>query len=343
MTRFGGGVFSILLVLLVSLLLATFTTHAYVAARGMHYLAEGNQILRHRSIIEGQAGDPWQYRVLSAYLIEGFIHLLNLASVPSSHVLAFIGLRFILDSAIFLAAFVYFRRLGVTLPNALIGILLFAWGVSYSHYDSDLQFSTFFDILFYLLAGIAMISGRTSWIFVITALAALNRETSGLIPFMYLSAGLIVPAASSRLQVVGRFVLLLALYLIVFVGLRMAYGDQTLIVPHGHAPGLALLGYNLFRSVSWWQCLATLSVIPVLACAGYSKWPTHLRVFFWTVVPAWFLIHLVGAVIAETRLLLVPQVLVFIPGLMIWAQQSARGEPLKMGELTEEFNLGKQY
>ena len=60
--------------------------------------------------------------------------------------------------------------------------------------------------------------------------------------------------------------------------------------------------------------LTILLVTPLLALLGYARWPASLRVFFWTVVPLWFFIHAVGAVMAETRLLLVPQALIFIPG-----------------------------
>ena len=50
---------------------------------------------------------------------------------------------------------------------------------------------------------------------------------------------------------------------------------------------------------------------------GYRKWPLELRAFFWVIVPVWFLVHAFGSVMAETRLLLVPQAMVFIPGALL--------------------------
>jgi len=312
------------LVLAASLILATLTTGAYIRARGLEYLLEGNQIQRHQLMIEGNAGNPWQYRVLSAYLVEGLVRLFQAFGLSGPHVLAFIIFRFGQDTAVFLAAVLYFRKLGISLPHAMLGIVILAWGMSYSHYDSDLQFSTFFDILFCLLAGIAIISNRSFWILAITVFAAVNRETSGLIPFMYLAAALVTPPRTSRARAISFFGLNLGLYVLVFVSLRLAYGEQTVLVPYGHAPGLPLLRYNLFRSITWWQCLVTLSVVPPLALVSYRNWPAQLRAFFWAVVPVWFLIHLVAAVLAETRLLLVPQALVFIPGALVFAQEASR-------------------
>jgi hypothetical protein len=47
---------------------------------------------------------------------------------------------------------------------------------------------------------------------------------------------------------------------------------------------------------------------------SYQTWPRALKIFFWVVVPAWFGVHFFTALVAETRLLLVPLALVFIPG-----------------------------
>jgi hypothetical protein len=54
----------------------------------------------------------------------------------------------------------------------------------HSHHGSDFQFNTFFDIMFYLLAGLVVFAGRYKWIVPITILGALNRETSALIPVL---------------------------------------------------------------------------------------------------------------------------------------------------------------
>jgi hypothetical protein len=148
-------------------------------------------------------------------------------------------------------------------------------------------------------------------------LAALNRETSGLIPFLLLAVSVFVHREGAWRKVMPVFTSAFLIYVAVFVGLRLFYGSRELLVPYGHHPGLDLLQYNLFRMVTWRQLIATLSIIPFIAVIGYYRWPFHLQVFFWVIVPIWFLVHAVGSVMAETRLFLVPQAMVFIPGALL--------------------------
>ena len=121
--------------------------------------------------------------------------------------------------------------------------------------------------------------------------------------------------------------LALACYVGVFLGLRLLYGAQDLMLPYGHKPGLDILAYNLLRSVTFEQMLATLGVIPLVAALGYRQWPATLRAFFWTLVPLWLVIHAGMAVLAETRLLLVPQALVLIPAALFACGFKPAAEP----------------
>ena len=62
------------------------------------------------------------------------------------------------------------------------------------------------------------------------------------------------------------------------------------------------------------MCRTSASVISSVALCSYRHWPLQLRVSFWTIVPLWLVVHSLAAVLAEARLLLLPQALVFIPG-----------------------------
>jgi hypothetical protein len=66
--------------------------------------------------------------------------------------------------------------------------------------------------------------------------------------------------------------------------------------------------------ITWEQLLATLGIVPILAVLTYGRWPKALRIFFWVIVPIWVGVHFVAALVAETRLMLVPQALVFTRG-----------------------------
>ena len=307
----------ILAIAAIALSLGLFTTIAHVGQLGVYYLEEGGQLGRHLAVLQGQAGNPWQYRVLAPHLIEGIIALFKQLAIPYPTAVAFVFSRVVLDTFVLLLAYEYYRRLGLPLPHALLGMAVLAWGISYSHYDSDLQFNTFFDVIFYLLAALCILQGRYRWIIPITLLAALNRETSGLIPFLLPAAVWAARPGSVRrvLPIAGAA---LATYVAVWAGLRLAYGSQELFIPYGHRPGLELLQYNLLRTVTWWQLIATLNIVPLIGLLAYRRWPPQLRAFFWTIVPVWFVVHALGAVMAETRLFLVPQALVFIPA-ALWA------------------------
>ncbi len=311
------------IIILIALLLGMFTTSEYVKGIGIEYLEHGNQINRHLAVLEGHAGNPWQYRVLAPYLISVVLEIFKNLHIPHYIAASFIFFRVVLDTLILLLSYAYYRKLGLSLPHALIGMAILAWGMSYSHYDSDLQYSTFFDIIFYLLAGLCILKGRFIWIIPITLLAALNRETSVFIPLLPLLVAIFVLPKGSLRKAIPVFATAFAIYIVIFSALRIVYGQQHLLTPYGHQPGLDLLQYNLFRIMTWRQLIATLSVIPLIALIGYKKWPLQLRVFFWAIVPIWFVVHLFGAVMAETRLFLVPQALVFIPGaLLVLAQQA---------------------
>lgn len=302
------------IIVTVGLLLGLFSTSEYVIARGVDYIdAEGSQIQRHQAVIDGYAGNPWQYRVLAPFLVSITLKIFEVLHIPRYVAVSFIFFRVIQDTCLLLLSYLYYRKLGISWLYAILGMVLLAWGMSYSHYDSDLSFNTFFDVIFYLLAGLCILQGRFIWIIPITFFAALNRETSGLIPFLLISFSVFVLPKESLKKTIPIFITALVTFIVIFFGLRFIYGQQGLFVPYGHHPGLDLLQYNLFRAVTWQRLIATLSIIPLIAIIGYRRWPLPLHVFFWVIVPIWVAIHALNAVMAETRLFLVPQAMIFIP------------------------------
>ena len=284
---------------------------------GLRFLDDGLQTRRHTRVIQGKAGSPWQYRVLPEYMVEALIRLVGKLGIGHPNALAFIAFRLFQNFLLFVLAAAYYRRLGLSTYVTLIGLSLLAWGMTQSLYRSDLQFNTYFDVVFYLAAGLAIASGRVWWIVPITLLAALNRETSGLIPVMTLAAGLSFgadrkPHVAATPAIVAA--VSLALFIAVFLALRASYGWQPTVLAYGHRFGIDLFTYNVGRYVTWINLFATLGLLPIMAVASIRSWPPVLRRFFWTLVPVWVLVHLIAAVMAETRLFLVPHALVIIPG-----------------------------
>ena len=219
-------------------------------------------------------------------------------------------------TTLFLLCAIVFSLFTVLVQVRELGIT-YLEGMSQALYDSDLQFNTYFDVVFYLAAALAIVNKQYGWILPITILAALNRETSGLIPLMLAVAGLSrdVPQESKR-----RLFLIAALSLtssgIIFAGLRLLLGPRELFLPYGQQLGLKFVLYNLKRPITWMQMFGVLGLLPLLNWISRHHWPHVLHSFFWTAAPIWFLIHLLGSIMAEARLFLVPFALLFVPGAM---------------------------
>ena len=302
------------MLLALAIALGAFTTSQYVHNLSLEYLEHGEQWQRYLAILNGHAGNPWQYRVLAPYLIKLVMSWGRHFEIAQPVVMSFIGFRVFQDSCVLLLAYAYYRRLGLAIGPALLGLGCLAWSMSYSQHNSDLQFSTFFDVMFYLLAGWCIAVGRLTWIIPLMLFAALNRETSALIPVLLFSSSVYAMEAGAWRRVLPLVSAAAAVYVAVFLGLRGLYGHQTLLVPDGHHIGLDMLKYNLTRSETWSELLVCLGVVPLAAAFSYRHWPMQLKVSLWTIVPLWLAVHTVAAVLAEARLLLVPQALVFIPG-----------------------------
>jgi hypothetical protein len=280
----------------------------------------------HQEMLEGVAGNPWQYRILADWMIDPVINLFVARDVLNPKPSAFIVFRFLQCLLIFLAAGVYYRKLGLSLVANLLGLSMLAWGMSHSLYNSDLSYNVFFDIAFYLIAAVLIMDGRFVWIPLLMIPAALNRETSLLIPFMLLSfAYFSDKSVKSMRSVIILTTVSMTVFLLVFVGLRNYYGEQPFLTADGYYPGIGLLVLNISRIVTWEQLLITLGIIPFLAIFSYHAWHRTLKIFFW-VVPVWLVVHFFAALVAETRLLLVPQALIFIPGALFGIVEEAGPE-----------------
>jgi hypothetical protein len=298
-----------------SLLLSLLTVSLQVLTLGLPYL-EGTQMERHLKILHRQAGDPYQYRILSEYLIAGYRFILKYFGLSQSITVALITFRVVQNTLIFFFAAAYYRKLGLNVSTAILGLALLAWGMTHCFYDSDLAFNTYSDVIFYLLAAVLILNEQYAWMIPLTALAALNRETSGLIPFLMLAPALARKSLPAR-KIMFFAIAALFAYICVFTGLRFFFAPQSLYFPYGHHQGWELFGYNVYRWTTWLQLFATFNVLPFLTLFAFRRLPGTLQLFFWIIAPVWFLIHVFGSIMAETRLFIVPLALLFVPGALL--------------------------
>lgn len=220
--------------------------------------------------------------------------------------------------AIFVLAALYFRRLRLPDHLSIVGLCLLATATVHSLWQADLALNSYNDLMFYLIGALLILSGRTFAIVPLMIVATLNRETCGLIPIMLICHRFrpgSTPPIDSR--VLTATVSGLAVWLVIYLSIRWCYGDHPFYTsgdPNRLPLTLNLLGYNILRERTYIQLLTTMTLLPILALCSYRTWARELKSFFWAIVPAWMVIHVTCAIIAETRLLLVPLVLVFIPG-----------------------------
>jgi hypothetical protein len=288
---------------------------------GLEFL-DGGQWALHSAVLQGRAPDPWQYRLFAEYAAEALVRLAGSVGVQSPIGASFIFLRLIQNTAILICSLALYRRMGSPPTLALLGMLVLAASMANAFYDSDLSFNTYFDVLAYLLAGLLLFARRYWATVPLTLLAALNRETSGLIPLMIAAAILqenprggfrrLLPAAAAA-----------TVFALVLLGVRMLYPGHPLYVPYDNPLGLRLMQYNVTRSFTLQQLTGTLGMAPIFAALALPGGPRLWRLWFLLIVPIWFAVHAVGGVMAETRLFLTPQALVFIPGLLFLIERLA--------------------
>jgi hypothetical protein len=196
---------------------------------------------------------------------------------------------------------------------------------------SDLTFNTYLDNVFYLLtACIILYKKNPLWLLPLTLFAAFNRETAMLIPFLYFISQ--TDFSNFRLKTFNIksiqfpdykvWLLTVWLYIIfaaVFIGVRIYYGyvpAQSWKAPSG----IPMIKLNLFSAVgvkAYFEMIGLFSVIPLIILYKFKRFPLQLRVWFLALVPLWFAVHIYSVVIYQTRLFLVPVIIVFMP-MMLW-------------------------
>jgi hypothetical protein len=280
-----------------------------------HVLVNELQVARNHATLLGINGDPWQYRVGAEALAWLALKAATAAGFHEAGLVGFLSFRVLENVAIFGLAWLFYRRLGAGRHTAALGLVLVAFAMTQAHYHSALAFDTYAEVAVYLAAALLILDRRYAWIVPLTIVGTINRETCGLIPLMLASAALPLGPRTRE----GRRVLLLAALALVAYGVtfwtvRTIVGPGGLILPAGKHPGIEVFQLNVERGVTWDNLFRTWTLVPVLALAQWRAWPEQLRLFALAVVPAWIVLHFFLAVVAETRLMLVPYVLVFVPG-----------------------------
>lgn len=318
---------------------------------------------RHIALIEGRSEyfNPWQYRMLCPVIIEGLMWTYNhtidkiypveekfnfqfqQTSEPTpetqkflallqtkgavKYMIVFLFFRFCLTFFVFVLAFRFWRYFISNHLLVFAGTLFLSLAMGNAVVASDLTFNTYLDNIFYLLAACMIVYKKDPlWLIPLTILAAFNRETALLIPFLFFISRMDFSSfqihkpslASVRFPKLNIWIITGVSYIFfisIFAGIRMYYGyvpAQVWKVPSG----IPMIKLNLLSTVavkSYFEMMGVFSLLPLLLLYKFKSAPLLLRTWFVFIVPVWFAVHIYSVVIYQTRLFLVPTILIFIP------------------------------
>lgn len=322
---------------------------------------------RHKALMEGNSEfyNPWQYRILSPYMVEGVLWIYNntvdkiypieekihftidstsgtnaetatlvkLMQTPGAmkYMVVFVLFRFMQHFLIFYLVWRFWKYFVSNTWLLLLGISFLALAFGNAVTAADLSFNTYTDIILYILtASLIVYKWNPLWLIPITILAAFNRETGLLMPALYFISQTDFTRFNIRkfnlkeinFPPLNTWLLVSILYVIfisIFIALRVHFGyreQQVWKVPSG----LPMLKLNLFSAVgfkAYLELIGTFAIIPLIILYKFKIFPEMLRKWFIFLVPVWFAVHYVSVVAYQTRLFMVPMILIMLP-MVLW-------------------------
>jgi hypothetical protein len=192
--------------------------------------------------------------------------------------------------------------------------------------DSDLTFNTYMDVTLYVLAAIVIVKKLNPlWIIVLSVLGSLNRETALFIPALYFLSAFrwdawpsLKEMIISSKQVIAITTVSVVLFFAIFIAIRLHYGLEPVSTWRVSA-GWPMLKLNLFSSVSIKTYMELYGIMGFMLFWAVLVYPTmnkQLRLFLFTLVPIWLGIHFISAIGYQSRLYLVPTLLVLVPAVL---------------------------
>jgi hypothetical protein len=261
-----------------------------------------------------------------------FLELVN-NPTATKYMIVFVLFRFVEHMLIFSLAWVFWGHFISSWWFKFFGINFLALSMGNAVAVADLSLNTYMDIVLYLLSAVLIIRQQSFiYLFLVTLIAAFNRETAMLIPFLFLLFHISeknkdwmpwVRIAFPSRVVLLKFLVLISSFVLVFLALRFYFGYRPQQVWKANA-GIDMLMLNLFSGVAvkvYMELLGTFALIPILTLLGLRYAPGFLKLWFVFLVPSWFAVHFISVVAYQTRLFLVPMVLLILPIALLFMQK----------------------
>lgn len=266
-----------------------------------------------------------------------FINLLQTKGALK-YMLVFLFFRFCLNFLVFTLAFCLWKYFVSNNWLVFLGLMFLSLAMGNAVIASDLTFNTYLDNVFYLLAACMIVyKSNRAWFIPLTVFAAFNRETAMLIPGLYFISQCNFNNFRIRdmnvrnigfppLKIWLFTGFLFVVFISIFISLRLYYGyaePQIWKV----ASGWPMIKLNLASAVAakaYFEMIGVFAVIPFIILYTFNRYPVLLRTWFIVLVPIWFAVHIYSVVIYQTRLFLVPVILIFLPMLLWLIEHSYR-------------------
>lgn len=242
----------------------------------------------HLEMVTGAAPAPNQYRPLMPWLAEGVLRLFPGVGLTTAYLLlraVFTGLA--------LCAFDRFMRTWFSPAAAAAGALCLAAVLPFTYFRV-VQESDSLNLLVFVLAFWALARERDNLLVPLVALGTLNRETTALIPAIYLLSRW---GARPAREVAGRTVAVGAAWIAVYGALRLGYGGRD------YYCDVVMLWRNIASWVPTAHVVLLFGAMWVLAIVGARRAPVLLRRSLW-LLPPYLILHYVVAMVHEVRLFL---------------------------------------
>lgn len=307
------------------ILLSGYALASHYFEMGYENIVDTMQYARHQRLLAGDSPffNPWQYRILAPYATEAIAQIVSILglSTPQTYFIAFMGVRFAEHLLIFGLAFLFYRKFTPNPFLILFSFIILSYAMSRAVFDSDLSISTYSDVIFFLLAAVFLWYNRPLWWFIpLCILAAFNRETAILIPVFLIADAINWRGFQSSIRSLPQLkigALCLTLFTVIFVGLRIHYGYPPRITPDI----FYILWLNCYLGHTHFWTFGMFNILPLLTFIAFKRLPIRLKLLFWVIVPIWFIIHYSMTACHESRLFLVPTILVFMPAALVLVEK----------------------
>lgn len=250
----------------------------------------------HAEMVGGYAAAPNQYRPLTPWVAQ----LLRWLFPGGSPVAAYLVLRSLV-TGITLLSFDRYMRVWFSPPAAAAGAMCLAAIIPFTYFRV-VQESDPLNLLVFVLAFWALAVGRDRLLPPLVLVGTLNRETTALLPAVYLLARWREGAAQ---RVVGMTVVLAGAWALPYAATLVAYGRRA------YYCDVVMFWQNVGSWAGTALLLALYGAMWALSLVGARDGPRVLRRALW-LLPPYLALHYVIALVWEVRLFL-PFAPVIIP------------------------------